>query len=117
MTTINKILYVPEGTKSIGEYAYAGLDGYDAVIIPEGVTTIEKGAFHGCNGLKAIVLPDSVASIGDFAFEHSNATIFIDTERRPIDRGINLGKNTPRYFFYLLGEGPNLIERLNYTVE
>ena len=111
-----KILYVPEGTKSIGEYACAGLDGYDAVIIPEGVTSIGKGAFHGCSGLKAVILPDSVTSIGAYAFEHTNATIFMDTDRWPLDKGISLGENTPRHLFYLVGESPDLAERLNYTV-
>ena len=59
---------IPEGTTSIGGYAFAYCLSLASIIIPDGVTLIGEGAFGNCTSLTSITIPDSVASIGEFAF-------------------------------------------------
>ena len=59
---------IPEGTTSIGLYAFAYCLSLASIIIPDGVTLIGEGAFGNCTSLTSITIPDSVASIGEFAF-------------------------------------------------
>ena len=59
---------IPEGTTSIGNYAFRGCTGLTSVTIPDGVTSIGSWVFGGCAGLTSITIPDCVTSIGDSAF-------------------------------------------------
>ena len=59
---------IPEGTTSIGVYAFAYCLSLASIIIPDGVTLIGEGAFALCTSLTSITIPDSVTSIGDSAF-------------------------------------------------
>lgn len=59
---------IPEGTTSIGFYAFAYCLSLASIIIPDGVTLIDEGAFAFCTSLTSITIPDSVTSIGDSAF-------------------------------------------------
>lgn len=59
---------IPEGTTSIGVYAFANCSSLASIIIPDGVTLIGEGAFVLCTSLTSITIPDSVTSIGDSAF-------------------------------------------------
>ena len=66
---------VPEGVKSIGNYAFSGCKSITSILIPEGATSIEGnsrffwvGAFSECTGLTSIVLPKTLISIGAWAF-------------------------------------------------
>ena len=59
---------IPEGTTSIGVYAFFYCLSLASIIIPDGVTLIGEGAFGLCTSLTSITIPDSVTSIGDSAF-------------------------------------------------
>ena len=59
---------VRAGTSIIGEWAFAGNDCLEEVVLPEGVAMIDTGAFEGLTSLKRITLPDSLLIIGDMAF-------------------------------------------------
>ena len=59
---------IPEGVKTIGDYAFIGCSGITSIVIPEGVTTIGDSAFWYCTSLTSIVIPESVTTIGDYAF-------------------------------------------------
>ena len=59
---------IPEGTTSIGVYAFAYCLSLASIIIPDGVTHIGEGAFALCTSLTSITIPDSVTSIGSSAF-------------------------------------------------
>lgn len=59
---------IPEGTTSIGVYAFYGCTGLTSITIPDSVTNIGAGAFLECTGLTSITIPNSVTSIGNFAF-------------------------------------------------
>lgn len=58
---------VREGTRMIGEWAFAGSQ-VEEVILPEGVVMIDTGAFEGCTSLRRVTLPESLLIIGDSAF-------------------------------------------------
>ena len=60
---------VPEGTETIGAFAFAFCNLH-VVMLPESVTGIEEGAFSKSNFLELITLPDSLTSIGEDAFYH-----------------------------------------------
>ena len=59
---------IPEGTTSIGVYAFAYCLSLASITIPDGVTLIGEGAFGNCTSLTSITIPDSVTSIGSAAF-------------------------------------------------
>lgn len=59
---------IPEGTTSIGAYAFAYCLSLASIIIPDGVTLIGEGAFGNCTSLTSITIPDSVTSIGFAVF-------------------------------------------------
>ena len=84
-------LRLPESVTSIGEGAFANVEGLKTIIIPgsvkeikknafrsnhtlekviieEGVETIGESAFQECDKLKEVILPDSISSIGEGAF-------------------------------------------------
>lgn len=58
---------IPQGTKTIGSWAFNGRKNLTEILIPDSVTTIEGHAFGSC-GITSIIIPDSVKSIGDQAF-------------------------------------------------
>ena len=75
---------IPEGTTSIGAYAFYGLTGITSVTIPDSVTSIDSNAFGGCTNITTATMPSNAISfipqnslitvtiisgnIGDYAF-------------------------------------------------
>ena len=55
---------IPEGVKSIGDYAFYGCSGLTSIMIPKSVTRIGNLAFSGCSGLTSMTIPESVTRIG-----------------------------------------------------
>lgn len=60
---------IPQGTTSIGEYAFYYCSSLTSVTIPDSVTSIGKYAFYNCSKLTSITIPDNVTRIGDMTFE------------------------------------------------
>ncbi len=69
---------IPDSVTNIGNYAFAYVDGLTNIILGNGVTAIGEGAFEGCYA-ESIEIPDSVTSIGESAFAYcddlTNVTI------------------------------------------
>ena len=68
-------LEIPEGVKSIGDYAFAmnnsSTDGFANITLPSTLKSIGAVAFqHRDNMANDLVLPDGLLHIGDFAFNH-----------------------------------------------
>ena len=63
-------LSVPDGIKSIGQFAYAR-SSVTSVTIPDGCTEIGYGAFYHCDDLDYAKLPDSILSVEPKAFDHT----------------------------------------------
>lgn len=59
---------IPQGVKTIREFAFYVCSGLTDIQIPFGVETIERSAFDSCKDLTYIVLPDSVKIIEETAF-------------------------------------------------
>ena len=59
---------IPNGVKTIGNYAFDGCQGLANLNIPKGVTSIGDCAFMNCCSLRTVEIPDGVTSIGEFAF-------------------------------------------------
>ena len=102
------VVSIPDGVKTIGEFAFAKRESLKGVVIANSVTSIEKSAFAGCTGLTSVTIPPSVLSIGAFAFSNcaklakvfipktvkslgayafdfcENLTVYAEDEREPI---------------------------------
>lgn len=59
---------VPDGTRSIGRYAFSNCENLTNIVLPDGLTAVENSAFYNCKSLTDVVLPDSVSLLGDSAF-------------------------------------------------
>lgn len=67
---------IPDGTLTIGDYAFTFCISLQRITLPDSVTTIGKDAFSECN-LTDITIPHSVTSIGNGAFSYCNELISI----------------------------------------
>lgn len=63
-----KTTRIPDGTKTIGEYAFSGCNGLKSIDIPEGVEKIDCYAFDSCNSLCSVLFPPSLKTIEYGAF-------------------------------------------------
>ena len=59
---------IKEGTKWIGDGAFAWCPSLTSVTIPNSVTSIGERAFNSCRSFTSITIPNSVTSIGNRAF-------------------------------------------------
>ena len=62
-------LIIPDGTTTIGQYAFSYCSALKTIEFPNSVTSIGYGAFQSSNLGPSIVIPDNVTSIGDSAFD------------------------------------------------
>ena len=76
LASIKKV-NIPDGTTTIGDYAFVGCNWLTSITIPDSVTSIEWGAFNNCTGLTSITIPDSVTTIGNFAFSKCSSLAHI----------------------------------------
>ena len=59
---------LPDGIKSIDNYAFSGCTSLVSINIPCSVTSIGEEAFYNCSGLEDVIISDSVETIGVKAF-------------------------------------------------
>ena len=69
---------IPNGTRAVGEEAFAGCGRLKKVLFPDSVTTIGNLAFYQCRNLTALTLPDSVTTVGRDAFRDCENLQFYD---------------------------------------
>ncbi len=62
-------VYIPEGVKRIGAYAFAGMKSLETVHLPSTLETIDYGAFYGCESLKTVNGIGYVKFINQSAFQ------------------------------------------------
>lgn len=62
------IVNIPDGVKSIGQYAFKDKTRITEISFPEGVEIIEAHAFERCINVTNLIFPDSLKTIGDNAF-------------------------------------------------
>ena len=58
---------IPEGTETIGHYAFSGCGGLTAVTFPSSLTEIESYAFAS-SGIAEVTIPESVTTMGSNVF-------------------------------------------------
>ncbi len=71
---------IPDGTETIGAYAFAGVESVSSVTLPDSLNKIGEGAFMGCTGFKYIHIPASVTAIEDEAIPETVDFICSDSE-------------------------------------
>ncbi len=70
-STITKVV-IPEGVKSIANYAFANLTALEEVVFPSTLESIDYGAFYGCTSLQKITFSgeNNLKIINQNAFEN-----------------------------------------------
>ena len=63
-----KSVVIPEGVRSIGNYAFSGCISMTSAVLPSTLTEIGEYAFDRCESLESIRIPDEVATVKDNAF-------------------------------------------------
>ena len=66
-------LVIPEGVKTIPDYAFKGVNNITSVTIPSGVTSIGSCAFYNCSSFTSITIPEGVTSIGASTFRYCSS--------------------------------------------
>ncbi len=77
---------IPDGVKTIGNYAFAGNYTKEMLRLPDGIEEIGDGAFQNCQNLIEVIIPPSVKSLGYGAF--SNCRELMVVKLSPILNGI-----------------------------
>lgn len=90
-----KTITLPEGLKTIDEYAFKECTALQNITFPSTLTTIGDSAFIDCSALKSVEFPDSLTSVGKTAF--ANCTKLTD-----VKYGSGL-KSTGNRLFYQSG--------------
>lgn len=66
-------IIIPNGVKSIGEYAFKQCSFLTEIVIPDSVTDLGDGAFRFCHNLKTVELGSGIKSIGNYAFHQCSS--------------------------------------------
>ena len=66
LTNVN----IPDSVTYIGNYAFYYANGLTGITIPSSVTSIGEHAFYGCAGLNSITIPASITSFGGSVFDY-----------------------------------------------
>ncbi len=69
---------IPNSVQSIGKYAFLGCNKMTTINIPDGVTTIQESTFSGCDKLSKITIGKGVKAIGEKAFYDCSSLYGID---------------------------------------
>jgi len=59
---------ISESVTSIGNYSFSKCKSLTSIAIPDSVTSIGNSAFYNCKSLESITIPKNVTSIGDYTF-------------------------------------------------
>ena len=86
---------IPDGVKSIGEWAFGGCSGFTDVTIPNSVTNIGDYAFSYSYELTHVTIGNSVMRIGDRAFESCYALESVTGLRDDMDVAATAFRGTP----------------------
>lgn len=77
LSSITGEFFVPDGTQSIGSFAFDSCRRISKIVIPSGVTNIGSYAFNSCEKLTEVIVPDSVREIGSNAFSGCSSELVI----------------------------------------
>ena len=60
---------IPNGVRSIGDYAFSYRINLSDIVIPSSVRYIYNGAFLNCTGLTSVTIPNGVETVANYAFQ------------------------------------------------
>lgn len=64
---------IPNGTNSIGQYAFYNFTNLSKVVFPDSLTMIDMNAFAYCQSLASVKLPKNITTVGSGAFAFCSA--------------------------------------------
>ncbi len=71
-------LTIPEGVRSVPEYAFEQCRYLRNVILPATIEKIGRNAFYGCKGMPSLRLNDGIKEIGDSAFYECDGVLSVE---------------------------------------
>ncbi|MGN0237850.1 MAG: leucine-rich repeat domain-containing protein [Lepagella sp.] len=71
-STVTSII-IPEGIKTIGEYAFANFSQVKNLEIPNSVTTLSANSFYNLGGLQNVTIGSGITDIPDLCFQRSGS--------------------------------------------
>ena len=83
---------IPDGVRSIGEYAFKGL-GIRSIFIPPSVVEIGRGAFMDCSNLESVALSEGLEYIAGGVFENCHRLRRLDFPSTLTRMGTCLGEH------------------------
>jgi len=106
---------VPNGTLSVGDYAFYDYRSLKEIFLPDGLESIGDKAFYFCSSLTKIHIPDSVTEIGVNPFaicsNSLSVTISVENSRYAVVDGVLFDKLDKNLICY-----PSGLTEATYTV-
>lgn len=88
-------IVIPEGVKSIGEYAFCRCYSLSRIIMNKGIESIDRYAFYNCESLFEIIIPEGMRSIGERAFASCYSLTNVVLPKNYVDIADNAFEGTP----------------------
>lgn len=109
-------IYLPEGVRTIADYAFYGCNSLIYINLPETLEYIGNKSFSGCSSLKSLNIPASTKFIGSEAFLGCNAleSLIIDDADSPLYISTGSYSSSDTYTGTVMGSGKKSYDGVYY---
>lgn len=84
---------IPNGVRSIGDYAFNYRINLSNIVIPSSVRYIYNGAFSNCIGLTSVIIPNGVETLANYSFQNCTNLVFVSIPSSVTSMGYSVFAN------------------------